>query len=387
VSRRAEGEKVPIQKVQEVAARRFVPAALLVVALAHGLSASPAPRRGGEADLDAFMARVLERRDESWRRLHDYILSERESFRLLGPGDIPLHGLRREYSWYVREGYLVRSPIRFDGVTLNEEERRAYEEKWLREEREREQRAREREQKGGKTERTETEVRLSPGGVKVTKRQKTEGGEQELDPAAKQDDESPLQDFVDPRGEPRFVSEAYFLRFKFEPGNYYLAGREKLDGRDVLRIEYYPSRLFGPDDEKEGGEPGPESRGERDQQSRRRGGSRGRDPERDIERQLNKVSLVTLWVDPAEHQIVRYTFENVDFGFLPGRWLVRADEARASMAMARVLDGVWLPSRITMAASLSLASGGYRFSYEREFFDYKKAEVGARIRSYVPKEP
>ena len=41
------------------------------------------------------------------------------------------------------------------------------------------------------------------------------------------------------------MSEAYFLRFKFEPGNYYLAGRERFDGRDVLRIEYYPTGLFG----------------------------------------------------------------------------------------------------------------------------------------------
>ena len=36
--------------------------------------------------------------------------------------------------------------------------------------------------------------------------------------------------------EPRFVSEAYFMDFKFEAGNYYLAGREKLEGHDVLRI-------------------------------------------------------------------------------------------------------------------------------------------------------
>ena len=48
---------------------------------------------------------------------------------------------------------------------------------------------------------------------------------------------------------------------------------------------------------------------------------------------------------------------------------------------------MWLPSRITMGAGLSLASGGYRFQYRREFSDYRKAEVAARIRSYVPKAP
>ena len=40
---------------------------------------------------------------------------------------------------------------------------------------------------------------------------------------------------------PRFVSEAYFMDFKFEPGNYYLAGNEKLEGKEVLKIEYYPT--------------------------------------------------------------------------------------------------------------------------------------------------
>ena len=44
--------------------------------------------------------------------------------------------------------------------------------------------------------------------------------------------------------EPGFVSAAYFLRFKFDPGQYALAGREQLEGRDVLRIEYYPTKLF-----------------------------------------------------------------------------------------------------------------------------------------------
>ncbi len=48
--------------------------------------------------------------------------------------------------------------------------------------------------------------------------------------------------------EPRFVSEAYFMDFKFEPGNYYLAGREELEGQKVLKIEYYPTNMFKDDD-------------------------------------------------------------------------------------------------------------------------------------------
>ncbi len=75
------------------------------------------------------------------------------------------------------------------------------------------------------------------------------------------------------------------------------------------------------------------------------------------------------------------------FGFLPGRWLVRIDEMTASMTMARVLDGVWLPAEIAMRAGLELATGRYAFRYGRVFYDYKKAEVGARIRAVTPKEP
>jgi hypothetical protein len=310
-------------------------------------------------DLDSFMARVLERRDEAWRKLHDYVLSEREQFQILGPGDLPLHGERREYSWYVRDGFLIRSPVRANGVELTDAERREFEAKWLKQEQDRERRAAEREAK---------EAAEPPGAAEA--HAGTDAGEG--DPS--------LDDFVGQRGEPRFISEAYFLRFKFEPGNYYLVGREQLDGREVLRIEYYPSRLFGDDHDKNrsGGrdqEPPPKPRDREDQ------------IERDIDRKMNKAALVTLWVDPAEHQVVRYTFDNMDFGFLPGRWLVRVDGASASMTMARVLDGVWLPSRITMSAGLSLANGGYRVQYGREFFDYRKAEVGARIRSYVPRQP
>jgi len=344
-------------------------------------------------DLDAFMARVLERRDESWRKLHDYILSEREAFQILGPGDVPMFGMKRDYSWYVREGYLVRSPVRFDGVELSDHERREYEQKWLEQEKAREKRAQERaakEKEGKPPDEEKRVIAIGPGGLYVGQKPAKDAGQQAEagNPAEPQESDPSLQDIVPQRGEPRFISEAYFMRFKFEPGNYYLVGREKLEGHEVLRIEYYPTRLFGQhkgeDEEGEGKKPADEAPASPKRQQERQ---RERDLEQDIERKMNKASLVTLWVDPAEFQIVKYTFDNMDFGFLPGRWLVRVDDASASMTMARVFEGVWLPSRISMGAGLSLASGGYRFHYGREFSDYRKAEVGARIRSYVPKVP
>lgn len=313
-------------------------------------------------DLDAFMARVLQRRDETWRRLHDYVLDETEQFRILGPGGVPLHGMKREFTWYVRDGFLIRSPVRYDGVSLGEADRRTYEQRWLEQEKAREAKA----AKRSAEEKAAENAKTQPAGEAA----KEAGGE-----IASGTDPS-LQPFVDQRGEPRFISEAYFLRFKFEPGNYYVAGRDTIDGRPVVKVEYYPTRLFEDDHRRdEGGKREP--RRDRDKEKQR---------EHEFERKFNKVALVTLWIDPAEYQIVRYTFDNMDFGFLPGRWLVRVDEISASMTMARVLGGVWLPADIDMHGGLSLASGGYRFQYARRFSNYKKAETGARIRNMTPRD-
>jgi hypothetical protein len=307
-------------------------------------------------DLDAFMARVLERRDETWRTLHDYVLDETEQFRVLGPGGVPLHGMKREFTWYVRDGLLVRSPLKYDGVALGESDRRAYEQRWIEEEKRREERAAKR----------AADARGTPAQA---------GGDRPAAEAAPPTGEPSLQNLVDQRGEPRFVSEAYFLRFKFEPGNYYVAGRETLDGRAVVKIEYYPTRLFQDDGHRRDEGKKHEVRADR---------AKDEQEEEAYRQKFNKVALVTLWIDPAEHQIVRYTFDNVDFGFLPGRWLVRLDEIRASMTMAKVLDGVWLPAEIDMRGGLSLASGAYRFEYGRRFANYRKAETGARIRNMTP---
>ena len=113
--------------------------------------------------------------------------------------------MRREYTWYVRDGVHVRSPVKFDGVPIPEVVRREYEEKWMHSELKRRQlphRARRKARRGGQ-------------GPAVS---------------------------VPSINEPRFISEAYFLDFKFEPGNYYLAGKETLDGREVLKIDYLPEQ-------------------------------------------------------------------------------------------------------------------------------------------------
>jgi hypothetical protein len=314
--------------------------AILAVLAAAPASAQSQSKTAPSSELDAFMERVLERREIDRKVLSDYILDEKEEFEILGPGRFRLHRTSREYTWIVKEDMHVRSPLRYDGVAVPDEERVRYEENWLR----REKRRQERKAKG---EKEDAEVEVSSSGVDVSG--------------------------TAVPTEPRFVSEAYFMDFKFEPGNYYLAGREQFEGQEVVKIEYYPTKLFGgKDDEKTPRE-----------MRRDRGQDRERQLENEIERKLNQTSLVTLWVDPKIHQIVKYTFDNVWLDFLPGAWLVRVDSMRASMTMFQPFEGVWLPRGIDISAEVTLANGTFGAIYERRFSDYRQAEVKSRIR--IPK--
>ena len=369
--------------------RRRVAALLALAAavwLIRGVGAAPDGQATPGApltDLDAFMSRVLERRNENWRTLHHYILSERETFQILGPGGIPLAGQRREFQWFIRDGYLVRSPVKANGASLGEADRRKYEADWLKKEQDREQRAKE---KAAGKDKAAKQVADSVEAEVVAELRSIEPGSD--------------KEVVALVGtEPRFISEAYFMKFPFEPGNYYLAGRETIDGRPVVKVEYYPSRLFSDDKNREkkevtitaGGDVKVQPAGEKppgkEQPKNPAKRDKGDDLENEIETALNKVTMVTMWIDPQEHQIVRFAFDNADWGFLPGRAIVRVDQAKATMAMGRFFDNVWLPREIAFNFGATFAAGSYTFRYTRDFYDYRKGEVSARIRGYVPKEP
>jgi hypothetical protein len=291
------------------------------------------------SDLDAFMAQVLARRDENWTRLQQYVLDERERARVAGPAGARLFGLDREYTWYIRDGVFVRSPVRFDGVTLSESERQAYERRWIERERQRDAR------------RSAADAAAAPADT----------------PADNAPDEPPpdMDALLKLTKEPQFVSAAYFLRFKFEPGRYALVGREPFEGRTVLRIEYYPERLFA-DDEHEHGAGSPDRKDD--------------DLDARVERQMNKVALITLWVEPGGHQIVKYTFDNVGFDFLPGRSLIRVDTVRASMQMGEPFPGVWLPRTIEGRGAFTLANGTYTIQYDLAYLNYREADVKVKLR-------
>src|SRR5579862_8408540 len=90
-------------------------------------AAAAGSRLAAQTDLDAFMREVLARRDDNWKKLQQYVLDEREKFELNGPNKLPIWGERREYTWYIRDGFFVRSPVKFNGVTVGEDDRRKYE--------------------------------------------------------------------------------------------------------------------------------------------------------------------------------------------------------------------------------------------------------------------
>ena len=305
------------------------PAAAGQAAPAGGAQAVAAGEAQSGNEIDRFMERVLDNRDASWRRIGDFVLREVLTLSIDGPAGLPITGFRHEYDWYVREDVVVRSPRRFDGVDIGEAERREYEANWLR-----------------RRERREAE-----------RREESRRDAEETASVASQGAGPPETDSADEeRLEPEFISDAgYFMEFPFEPGNYYLAGYETLEGREVVKIEYYPTDLFDEDSE-------PDS-----------------ERERRIAEGFAKTSLVTLWIDPEVHEVVRYTFDNVGLDFLPGRWLVRVDGWHASVEMAQPIGGVWLPRRMTLSGRATTALGAFELRLTRDYSDYREALTGGRL--------
>lgn len=296
---------------------------------------------GAQTDLDAFMQRVLARRDDNWQKLQQYVLDEREQIELTGPARAVLWGERREFTWFIRDGRFIRSPLRFNGVTIGEADRRKYEEEFLRREQGREKREAER------------------------------AADSVSEPASLDAPPADVNALIGQTRQPQFISSAYFLRFKFESGKYALVGREAIEGRETLRIEYYPSMLFR--DERAGASR-PEGRRHRDQPLRQ-----------EMRRLMNKTALVTLWIDPSSHQILKYTFDNLGMDFLPIGWLMRVDELRASMTMGQPFPDVWLPRSLEMELALSLAAGPFELRYGLDYHDYRRADVSSTIRIPDPR--
>ena len=310
--------------------RQIFTGVCVLVAVAGGLQAA-------QTDLDSLMGTVLLKRDENWKKLQQYVLEERESMEVTALDGRRIYGFKREYQWVPRDGFFIKIPLTADGVKIGDEERRRKEALWLAREQFREKRRAEARAGKEPEDPARAEVTIGPRGIDANF-------------------EAALRDTL----EPGFVSAAYFLDFKFEQGQYALAGREKYLGRDVLKVEYYPTRMFT------GG------RGRPNRQLRERN--------KEIGRQMNKVSLVTLWIDQADRQIVKYDFSNVDASFFPAAWLMRLEELNASMEMSQPFEGVWLPKIVRIGFDMSFAGGNVQGRYSSEYYDYRLATVEQRIR-------
>jgi hypothetical protein len=181
---------------------------------------------------------------------------------------------------------------------------------------------------------------------------------------------SAVEDVILQTFEPQFIRSANFLRFKFDQGQYALSGRERMLDREVLKIEYYPKLLFK------------ETRANRPCERRGRPDRCDKEEEfeEDFESHMNKVSLVTLWVDPAASQILRYEFRIMDMDFLPGRKIVRVEGVRATMQMGEPFPGVWLPSSVDMRFRMASAAGPLEARYDIRYSDYRLPTVTGRVR-------
>ena len=298
-----------------------------------------------QSDLDAMMARVLERRDENWKKLQQYTLNEQETLQITALAVFRLFGFEREYMWFPREGFFVRSPLKADGVTIAEDQRRKEEDRWLRRSQNREKALAERKERGARDSGDASSNQL-PGDVVLT---------------------GAVEDVILQSFEPGFIRSANFMRFKLDQGQYALVGREQMLNREVLKIEYYPTRLFDEDNERRNE---PRTRDQEREQKR----------EDDFDASMNKVSLVTLWVDPAERQILRYEFRIMDMDFLPGSAIVRINGTRATMQMAEPFPNVWLPDAVGMRFRLTSAAGPLEARYDVKYRDYRLPTTSGRVR-------
>ncbi len=259
-----------------------------------------------------------------------------------------------EYSWYIRDGVFVRSPVRFDGVALSDKDRRDAEQDWIASHREKDNAA-----KGATAGTPAAPMPTSDAGAMDTLMRATR--------------------------EPDFVSAAYFLHLRFESGHYAFVGPETFEGRSVLRIEYYPSRLYNDDHDDHDGAPADAKAADtkppdaKPTDAKPADAKPSNDEDARIERQMNKVALVTLWVEPTEHQIVKYRLDNMPMAFLPGKSLIRVNGFGATMTMSQPFPGVWLPHGIDASGTITLANGSFDAHYEVAYQNYRLAEVKARI--------
>ena len=79
------------------------------------------PDAGGgvPVDFDALMQKVVARRDDNWKQLQQYVLEEHYLIDVRGASNTRIWAERREYFWFPRDGFFIRSPLKVNGVTVS----------------------------------------------------------------------------------------------------------------------------------------------------------------------------------------------------------------------------------------------------------------------------
>jgi hypothetical protein len=280
------------------------------------------------SDLDQLVERALAHRDSGWKALPQLVLDERTDVDVLGPSGARFFAQRGEYTWFPQDGVFVRSPLRINGRGVTDAQRQAAEAAFIARERRRDERRRE----------TAPPAESAP--------------ERPLTPETAESLTAAMQ--------PLFLSNnSMLMGLRYEPGRYGLVGRETRGGREVVKVEHYPTTLF--------------------KAVPARPNQQVRERDRKLPERLNKASLLTLWIDPAQAQIVRYEYADVDLGFLPGQWLSRVVDGRASMSLDEVLPGIWLPTAAESLLRLQSPAGPVEYHFSIAYTNYRRAEVGTRI--------
>jgi hypothetical protein len=130
-------------------------------------------------------------------------------------------GRRRDYTWFLQDGFFVRSPLKVNGVTVAEDERRKYEANYLRRTQRRDQRQQQRDA---------AQAPPIPD-------------DDALAPAPPPGPDQPLRELtlIRQTREPQFISSAYFLRFKFDRAENVLGRKFEAWSARVLRPNCLPT--------------------------------------------------------------------------------------------------------------------------------------------------
>jgi len=174
----------------------------ILLITSNGVSQNEQPSANPEmSDLDEFMAKVMQKRWADAENLREYVFNEREALDVEIDSKIASQwSYRREYLWFVRDDYLVRSPVVIDGVKVSDKEKSTAEDEWINGQKKR----------GKSTNKNGIDYQALFG----------------LENANSLDFQA-------------------FFGFEFEPGRYLYGGERQFEGRKALLVEYYPKLSDG----------------------------------------------------------------------------------------------------------------------------------------------